>query len=169
MSYIITPSSSGWGNWQDHLARAKLHIRGKEQQSLFEEVMQKNAYQGDLNEVCFDLMNPCYSDCPAEYFYRAFYEEYETLHPLIVLAACAAWEGQIPAENFNVASPHLLADEKGKDFILLLQHRGEGGNILSLIPTDMWVQRPGYFVGISSSSYQYKRYDYAHNSKRISL
>jgi hypothetical protein len=169
MPYIITPSINGWGYWEEHLERGKITVQSESQKLLLSEAMRKNPYEGGCEEVCFDILNPCSSDHPAEYFYRALNDGHETLHPLIVLAACAAWKGDIPAQNFNVASPHLMVDEKGNNLILLLQHRNENGNVLSLIPTDQWVQRPGYIVGISSSSYAYQHYNYPQISTRISL
>lgn len=169
MPYIITPSVNGWGYWEEHLERGKIKIQSESQKFLLSEIMRKNPYEGGHEEICFDILNPCSSGYPAEFFYRALNDRYETLHPLIVLAVCVAWGGDIPAGNFNVVSPHLTVDEKGNNFILLIQHRREDGNILSLIPTDQWVQRPGYFVGISSSSYAYQYYNYPQMSARISL
>lgn len=169
MTYIISPSRKGWGYWQEHLERGKIKVEGEDQKFLLSEIMDLNAYEGGLEDICFDLLNPCSSACPAEYFYSALHTGYETVHPLILLAACAAWEGRIPVESMNLASPHLLVDAKGSNYIALLRCRKDVGNVLSMIPADVFVRSPEYFVGISTSSHMYRQHCYAQNSSRICL
>ncbi len=155
MTFIITPAVTGWGDWQALAEKAKLKIL-PEQRALAKVLMSKNPCE-KVEEERFNFYNPCHSAVPAEYYlnFWGMEKRFETLHPLVVLAAFASWVGEIPETFLNLVSTHILSDGEGRNFILLLEKDYKRNNILSFIPADKWVQRPVYTIGLTREAAEY--------------
>ncbi len=151
MPYIITPSSNGWGNWKELAERAKL-IVAPEQLALGDKLLARNPCER-VEEERFEIENPLISREPATFFFDYWGARvgYKTLHPLPTLAAFAAWEGEIPESCWNLASPHILTDGEGGNFILCICGDVNGAypmNRLRFLPTSEHVFRPAFVVGL---------------------
>jgi hypothetical protein len=157
MTYIITPPSDGWGDWKELAHRANLVVT-PEHLALGDKLLLLNPCE-KVEEEYFQIVDPLTSSRPAELFFKWWGMEagYKTLHPLPTLAALAEWKGATPSDHHNLASPHLLSDEKGENFILCICGDANGAyptNRLRFLPTTEYVYRPAFFVGLESERAQ---------------
>ena len=155
MLYVIVPSSEGWGDWKELAQKAKLVV-AREQQVLGDMLLSLNPC-GKMEEERFEIYDPLISCEPATLFFDWWGKKvgHKTLHPLPALAALAAWEGDTPTKYWNLASPHLLGDGKGGNFILCICGDVNGVypmNRLRFLSTTEHVYRPAFFVGLESES-----------------